>query len=474
MKHERATLPTPTSTNSFWHSEPNEFLLGHRTTQELPAEADIVIVGSGITGTSAARFLAEDERAQGKSIVVLEAREACWGATGRNGGHCQPLLFDRSSEVAEFELKNVAAVRSYVQQNNVPCEWRDVAGCRTFWTEEAMKEAEKEIDHLKNIAPEIAQYVTITKDKEELKKHRVAPDCIGATLSAGAASLWPYKLITFILKKLVTDGHINLQTTTPVTEINGASDGKHTLHTPRGSITSKTVILATNGYTSALLPHFADLIVPVRGEMSALFPPNNATLLPNSYGMVAALGQPANNDDYLIQRPFSGVPNPAGHLMFGGGRGAGNLPNIGISDDSVIDEGAAAYLRGALLKVLELDGETEGVRELKAAQQWTGIMGYSRDDHPWVGKVPGKEGLWLCGGYTGHGMPNGTLCGKAVVDMVLGEDSGEDLGVLSERMVEKGDIPKSYLLTKERIDRARSLLTVLQQDEQGVHMNGVV
>lgn len=83
MKHERATLPTPKSSNSFWHSEPNEFLLGHRTTEQLPAEADIVIVGSGITGTSAARYLSEDERAKGKSVVLLEAREACWGATGR-------------------------------------------------------------------------------------------------------------------------------------------------------------------------------------------------------------------------------------------------------------------------------------------------------------------------------------------------------------------------------------------------------
>lgn len=86
MMHKRATLPTPTSTDSFWHSEPNEFLLGHRTTSEIPAEADIVIIGSGITGTSAARYLAEDERAKHKSIVLLEAREACWGATGRVNG----------------------------------------------------------------------------------------------------------------------------------------------------------------------------------------------------------------------------------------------------------------------------------------------------------------------------------------------------------------------------------------------------
>ncbi|USP77783.1 fad dependent oxidoreductase [Curvularia clavata] len=473
MKQERATLPTPTSSNSFWHSEPNKFLIGHRTTEDLPAEADIVIVGSGITGTSAARYLAEDKRADGKTIVMLEAREACWGATGRNGGHCQPLLFDRSSEVAEFELKNVAAVRSYVKDNNVPCEWRDVTGCRTFWTEAALKEAENAIEILRKMAPEIAKRVTVIKDKEELRKHRVSPDCLGASLSEGAASLWPYKLVTFILEKLVKDGRVNLQTNTPVTEV-VSSEGKHTLHTPRGTISSKTVILATNGYTSALLPHFADLIVPCRGEMSALFPPEGSTILPNSYGMVGALGQPANNDDYLIQRPFEGVPNPAGHLMFGGGRGAGDYPSIGISDDSIIDEGAAAYLRSALLKVLELDGQTEGLKELKAAAQWTGIMGYSRDDHPWVGKVPDRDGLWLCGGYTGHGMPNGTLCGKVVVDMLLAEIDGQELGAVQTEMVQKGHIPKSYILTKERIEKARKMLTVQQQDEQGVHMNGIL
>ena len=80
-----ASLPTPKSTASFWHSEPSKFLLGHRTTADLPSEADIVIIGSGITGASAARFLAEDDRAKGLSIVMLEAREACWGATGRVG-----------------------------------------------------------------------------------------------------------------------------------------------------------------------------------------------------------------------------------------------------------------------------------------------------------------------------------------------------------------------------------------------------
>lgn len=302
----------------------------------------------------------------------------------QNGGHCQPLLFSRSAEVAAFEIKNVHAVRCYIEKHNVPCEWRDVSACCSLWTEEVMGEVEKELAQLEKVAPELRSLVTIIRDKEELKRHRVSPDVLGATLTQGAASLWPYKLVTFTLEQLVKDGQLNLQTNTPVNDIT-STNGTHALHTDRGTIDAKKVILATNGYTSALLPHFADLIVPVRGEMSALLPPKGNTILPDSHGMIGALGQPTNTDDYLVQRPFEGVPNPRGHLMFGGGRGAGHLPTVGVSDDSIIDNGSAAYLRGALLKILELDGETEGLEELEAVGQWTGIMGYS--EYPFLSLV---------------------------------------------------------------------------------------
>jgi hypothetical protein len=75
-------LPSPNPTKSYWHKEPSKVLLGHRTTTELPETADIVIVGSGITGSFAAHFL-KNEGAKNQSVVLLEAREACWGATGR-------------------------------------------------------------------------------------------------------------------------------------------------------------------------------------------------------------------------------------------------------------------------------------------------------------------------------------------------------------------------------------------------------
>lgn len=83
--NKAAGLPCVNSSASFWHSEPNGYLLGHRTTKQLPDKADVVIVGSGITGASIARYLAADPRAASLSVVLLEAREVCWGATGRNG-----------------------------------------------------------------------------------------------------------------------------------------------------------------------------------------------------------------------------------------------------------------------------------------------------------------------------------------------------------------------------------------------------
>lgn len=78
-------LPVPNPTKSYWHKEPSAKLLGHRTTAELPEKADVIIVGSGITGAFSAHFL-KHGKASESSVVMLEAREACWGATGRARG----------------------------------------------------------------------------------------------------------------------------------------------------------------------------------------------------------------------------------------------------------------------------------------------------------------------------------------------------------------------------------------------------
>lgn len=79
LQDGQAGLPSLNSTSSYWHKEPSNVLLGHRTTPDLPPETDIVVIGSGITGAFVARELVAARR----GVVMLESREACWGATGR-------------------------------------------------------------------------------------------------------------------------------------------------------------------------------------------------------------------------------------------------------------------------------------------------------------------------------------------------------------------------------------------------------
>jgi myosin-crossreactive antigen len=80
------SLPCENPTRSYWQ-DPPDAIADHRTTEELPDSTDILIIGSGISGAAIAWGLLQDGAggASGESIVMLEARQACSGATGRNG-----------------------------------------------------------------------------------------------------------------------------------------------------------------------------------------------------------------------------------------------------------------------------------------------------------------------------------------------------------------------------------------------------
>lgn len=81
-----AFLPVDNPTRPFWRTDPHP-LDEHRTTPDLPPQSDIVIIGAGYAGVSIAYHLLKLTSAQSEShpsITILEARQACSGATGRN------------------------------------------------------------------------------------------------------------------------------------------------------------------------------------------------------------------------------------------------------------------------------------------------------------------------------------------------------------------------------------------------------
>ena len=63
-------------------------------------------------------------------------------------------------------------------------------------------------------------------------------------------------------------------------------------------------------------------------------------------------------------------------------------------------------------------------------------------------------------------MPNGTLCGKAIVEMVLGAESNAPYEYVTERLVKTGNLPRAYVVTKDRIERCSRLNPLQAQDDK--------
>lgn len=341
-----------------------------------------------------------------------------------------------------------------IEYKGIDCEWVSQPGVRGIYSTEKLAHARKALEIMQSTAPDLASYMRLVTDKAELTKYRLAT-ADGAMVTSIAARMWPYKLVCKILEGLLTSsdltGTFNLQTLTPAESITrDEAHGKWQVNTSRGTIVTTKIALATNAYTSHLLPSFADLIVPCRGQMSALHPLSSLSgehRLPTSYGF-----EGDGLDDYLIQRPNE----LGGHLMFGGGRTQNH--SMGVTDDAVVDEATAAYLRRQLVDVFALpEGkEKEGV-ELQASHQWTGIMGFSRDDLPWVGPVPEHPGVYLVAGFTGHGMPNTWLSGKAVAEMFahsLRGSNSEEAVAMAQRAT---GLPEAYQISTERVKKAMAM-----------------
>lgn len=159
-----APHPVANPTSPFWRTDLHE-LDELRTSAELPVQSDIVIIGGGYAGVSIAYHLVTQSPKDQPppSITILEARQICSGATGRNGksarvevrvftinvggmvdiafmvsgGHLRPNMFDAvatcidqhghgveaAAELAEFEHCHIRAVKEAIVNENIDCDF---------------------------------------------------------------------------------------------------------------------------------------------------------------------------------------------------------------------------------------------------------------------------------------------------------------------------------------------------------------
>ncbi|TVY12531.1 Gamma-glutamylputrescine oxidoreductase, partial [Lachnellula arida] len=432
---QQPMLPVPHATTPFWRTDLHE-LDDHRSTADLPPECDILIIGGGYAGIAAAYHLLvgeEPEAVAGKKVVLLEARQACSGATGRNGllnfvsftteltyhsgGHVRPSVYPRlphyveeygleaAEQVAQFELDHVNAFASLVEKEGIECDFELTRSFDIYTDPEQaavakanylkLKEAgvaKSTIDDLEWIDADRAEEVSGVKG------------CVGC-FTFTAASVWPYKLFLSLLKLTIQKG-LNLQTHTPATSISpGPSpSGLWTASTPRGPINAKQIIFATNGYTASLLPEYTGKIVPCRGICSRITCPPSSR--PPKLDKTYCLRLPQGSHDYLI-------PRKDGSIIVGGARSA-FFPDpsqwYNTVDDSTLIKPAAHYFDNYMQEHF-LGWEDSGAR---VDRIWTGVMGYNADGLPSVGAVPGREGCFVAAGFEGHGMPLVWLTMKGV------------------------------------------------------------
>jgi glycine/D-amino acid oxidase-like deaminating enzyme len=329
--------------------------------------------------------------------------------------HAQSHGIPEAVKVAQLELANINGTHAFARKHNIVCESNPCDTVDIIYDEDAYKSGISAIKLIQDsMAPddEAAKYEIF--DAEEAKREfLVDGNYVKGAFKYAAGSINAYKFVIGVLKLCLARG-LNLQTFTPVTSISRLEPGIWTATTPIGTITAKNLILATNGYTAHLLPQMQTKIVPLRGQITAHKPgPKLAKIhpdgLPTTYSFIYETGY-----EYMIPRPrISSVPNDfVGDIVIGGG--IGMLPGEGLSefgetDDTVLNIMNSKYLHESTARYFGSNwGEDDPASRVR--KEWTGIMGITGDDLPYVGAVPGEEGLWISAGFNGHGMMKTLIC----------------------------------------------------------------
>jgi gamma-glutamylputrescine oxidase len=359
------------TTVSYWLSEPHEPL----PAVTLAASPEVAVVGGGITGCSCALALAE----AGLRVRLFDAREIAGGASGRNGGFAlrgaaapYPVIVESigRERAAELWRWTEQAVRDLAEAGGDA--FRQVGSLRLAADEDERDELEEEFEALRADGFEVEW---LDDFGPPLRGRYPA-----AILHPADGVLQPARLVRRLAHRAAKAG----------VEIH-----EHTHVGSPAETGADTVVVATDGYPSGLLGPLEGLIVPTRGQVIATEP------IPERYFEIPHYGR--HGFDYWHQ-------SPDGRIVAGGFR------DVSLQEEFTDDEVTTELVQGALEEfVHSLVG-----RQLRIDYRWAGIFGLVLDFLPVVGRVPDRDGLWIAGGYSGHGNVLGFACGRLVAEAILG------------------------------------------------------
>lgn len=356
--------------------------------------ADVVIIGGGFTGLSAAAHLAK----AGVNVVLIEAHRFGDGASGRNGGQLgtgqrswaedleAELGFTRAKALFDLAEEAKAHLFDFAEANAIEIDFMP--------GQLSVAHKPRFVDDYKAHADIMASrfgYNHISfMDAKETAERLGSTAYFGGTRDTGTGHIHPLKLAVGTARVAVAAG-AQLFETTPATGIT-SSGGKVRVTTPSGTITADKGLIAVNAYGGKLEPVSAAHVMPIGSFIGATVP-----LGPDS---PVIPGGESVDDSRFVVRYFR--KSNDGRLLFGGREA------YTVSDPRDIQ----IHIRKQIAELYP------ALKDVEITHGWGGYVGITVPRKPFVREV--MPNVIFAGGYSGHGVMLANFVGKLYAETVAG------------------------------------------------------
>ena len=393
----------PIQEKNFWGTTVDSSAIAAPSGRNLPECADVVVVGAGFCGLSAARALAK----RGVNVAVLEAETFGWGASSRNGGMVLtgmklpvPTLIKRygrevGRKMYAASLESIDCVEQIVREENIDCNFSrcghlEVACKQSHFDgyEESAALIRREFNHELRIVP-----------KSELRAEIGSDIYFGGMVDETSAGLNPSRYVAGLAQAAQRAGaclHDHTRVTSILQETNNGAR-KFRLQTSKGPVTAREVILATGAYTTAATSALRKKIIPIGSYIIAteVLPADLARELSPRNRMIY------DSKHFLYYYRLT----PDNRMLFGGR--AAFFPET----ESTVRRSAEILRRGMI-------GVYPQLCDTKVEFVWGGTLDFTLDVVPHAGTL---DGMYFAAGFAGHGVAAATWFGVKLAAQICGD-----------------------------------------------------
>ena len=386
------------------------------------AECDVVVIGGGFTGCSAALAAAES----GAHVILIEAETIGFGASGRNGGQLIPGLrwkarelitafgLERAREIHALAMEAVARVEGRIARHAVACDL--VSG---------QFEAAHKPAHFAEMREDVA---LLTSKFGRTGLELVAPGDVrqivatdayhGGVFDHDGGHFHPLNYVFGLAGAALAAGAM-IHEHSRVTAIN-VSDGKVTVTTDGGSVTAAQAILASDAWTGDIVPALGRFTVPLMNYVIATAPLGDlaAEILPTNAAVA---------DSRFVLNYYRLSADR--RLIFGGGERYRSAPPRDI----------AAFVRPHIIRLFPQLAQTA------IDYGWGGTVSVTMNRLPQLGR---RGNILYAHGFSGHGALLTTLAGELLAEAAAGPSPRFDaLASLPHRLFPGGALMARPLAT---------------------------